>query len=133
MAVKIILCLTLFTSGAFSTKLERPKNNINPIKVPEDFVGSWFLPDQPLNIIPIEESSILGGHLISEPFEYDEQSWEFFANLSLSNGRGERKECIKCFNLEVMHRNVIQMNAGECLLVSFNMVAELEGSKLSPF
>lgn len=92
---------------------------IIPSKIPSDFVGTWFLPDQQENLIEIEDHRILGGRLISEPFEFDELKWEFFANLTQTDESGqEKKECLKCFNLEILHKNVIRMNAGECLLVT---------------
>ena len=112
----------LLPFGAVSANVWLAAHSNEKTKIPAGFIGSWLLPDQPKNIIEIEERRILGGPVISEPleagFEGQVPRWEFFANLSVSNEfRRGRKECIKCFHLEAKHRNVIIMNAGHCILV----------------
>lgn len=95
-----------------------PANISGSYFIPKELVGTWFRPDDPSipGHLVVTTNSVGGRSLALQPWQYLKLTWD----INVFSGPGETKECMKCYRLEVLHRNVIRMhvNEEECLNVT---------------
>ena len=83
--------------------------------VPRELVGTWFRPGES-ETLTVTSDSVAGRSLASHPWQYLKLTWD----LNVFSGPGKTKDCMKCYRMELLHRNVIKIHANkeDCIKVS---------------